>query len=792
LSTPRTAPEGGEFIELRGVVQGVGFRPWVYQLAHEEGVRGSVRNDPSGVQVEAWAPPEVLDRFCTRLVAGRPPGAEIDQVVRRPLGGHAAPAEFTICESGATGERTLSIPADRAVCVECLRELFDPADRRFRYPFINCTHCGPRFTIAFDVPYDRVATTMNTFPLCSACSAEYEDPLDRRFHAQPNACPRCGPQLALWDAQGCEVTAADPIVEVANRLRNGEIVALKGLGGFHLACRADQEAPVVRLRQRKHRDAKPFAVMVQDLEFARRLCEVSALEAQALEGPEAPIVLLPRRPSAPLSLAAAVAPGLDLIGLMLPYTPLHHLLLREVGLPLVMTSANLSDEPIVYRDRDCLAKLGGIADAFLVHDRPIAAPADDSVVRLVAGAPVLLRRSRGYVPRAIPLARAVDRPILGVGGQLKNTVCLAVGDTAFFSQHLGDLDTVEAYDAFEEAIDRLERYLEVAPEVIAHDLHPDYLSTRYALQRRRRDEGPELVGVQHHHAHLAAALADHARVGPALGVLLDGTGYGTDGTAWGGEILWGDAAGFERIAHLRPLPLAGGERAIHEVWRLALALLDDAAQASAGADLEGLSLFAEVGESAIRQVRGLLAKQLRCPLATGAGRLFDAVGALLLAQPQAHHEGQVALRLERLAAPCDPASSGSSRYDFEIHCAQRPWQIDLRPAVRSLVAELRSGEVAGRIAWRFHRTLAAALAACVGRAQRELAFAIDTPVLAGGGCFANDLLSRQLSQELGETPLLMPSRVPPGDGGLALGQVVVASSRLREGAEISTGGGKCA
>jgi hydrogenase maturation protein HypF len=750
----------GRRIRIRGVVQGVGFRPWVYRLAVEAGLVGQVLNDGHGVAIDAFGATEALDSFCDGLRADPPPAAHIRELRWEPL---PAPEElpelFAIVASRVGEERQVSIPADLATCDLCLAELFDSEDRRFGYPFLNCTHCGPRFTIALDVPYDRPQTTMAVFDLCTECAAEYSTPSDRRFHAQPNACPRCGPRLELRDDAGAPLSDCDPIASAAAALLRGEVVAVKGIGGFHLACDATSEAAVVRLRQRKHRESKPLAVMVASLGEARRIATVGAVDEELLGGPERPIVLLRARPDS--GLARAVAPELPLVGLLLPYAPVHHLLLARTARPLVMTSGNRSDEPIACDNDEALARLRGIADLFLVHDREIASRCDDSVARTVAAGPVLLRRSRGFVPLAVPLCRPVERPVLACGADLKNACCLAVGDSAYLGPHVGDLETVEAADFLCEAIERMERFVGVRPEVIAHDLHPDYQSTRYALAR------PETkVAVQHHHAHLASALAEHGR-DEALGVIYDGTGLGTDGAAWGGEILYGTVEGFERIATFRPLPLAGGEQAIREVWRLALALLDDAYHGEAPCDR--IPLFAGLDQRRVELVRALQRRRVSTPLAHGVGRYFDAFGALALGREVSRFEGDVALAFAETAA-----KERVPGYPFRIDWDSEPWEIDLRLATRAAVEEVVCGARAGHVSARFHATLVAATEAAV---RAFVHYHRPLPVMLSGGCFANPLLAEGLLERLGGgLEVLLQRSVPPGDGGIALGQAVVADA----------------
>ena len=752
----------GRRIEVVGTVQGVGFRPWVYRIATQLGIQGQVRNEVGGVTVEAFGEPSALDGLVHALQSDHPPAAEI-----RSLQWEEIPARetdgFVIAPSLPGAGRRVSIPADLATCPACVEEIFDPSNRRHRYPFTNCTDCGPRFTIALDAPYDRPVTSMAGFVMCEACRREYDDPRDRRFHAQPNACPRCGPRLRLLDSGGRDLASPDPLREVASALRAGNVVAVKGLGGYHLAVDATSSEAVRLLRERKRRDAKPFAVMVSDLREARKAATLCEAEARLLESVERPIVLVPRK-RAGRPVAPEVAPDNPLVGLMLPYTPLHHLLLAEVERPLVMTSANLSDEPIVFEEAEALERLAQIADLFLTHDRPIVTRCDDSVTRVVAGAPVLLRRSRGYVPRPIPLARPVARPVLACGAQLKNTFCLAAGDVAVLGPHVGDLDQLEVHRSYEESIERMQRFLGCRPEVIAYDLHPDYASTRYALERPE----PVKVAVQHHHAHVASALAEHGLDGPVIGVVFDGTGYGTDGNAWGGEILVASAGAFQRSATLHPVALAGGERAIREPWRIGLALLLDAYEG----DPPGLWNFPAIPEEAGILVRQALTRGVNAPKAHGLGRLFDGVGALVLGLGKSRYEGEVALAWN-LAA--DPGAHG--RYPFGIDSRGSVLQLDLRPMVRALIEEHLVGVPAGRLAAKFHDTLAHATASVVGMVRER---AGRFPVVLTGGCFQNARLAEGLKAALEpECKVYLHRQVPPGDGGIALGQVMVADATTR-------------
>jgi hydrogenase maturation protein HypF len=748
----------GRRITIRGIVQGVGFRPWVYRLAHEAGVTGRVSNDGAGVAIEVFGDAAAIGRFERALSGPAPPSARLDAVETEGI-----PAEhlsgFTIVTSENGESRRVSIPPDLATCDRCLREVFDETDRRHRYPFTNCTDCGPRFTITRDVPYDRATTTMARFVMCAECAREYQSPTDRRFHAEPNACPVCGPSLVLLRADGRRLPSGDPLVDAARALSDGLIIAVKGLGGFHLACDATSSPAVARLRERKRREEKPFAVMVADLDAVQAHAVAGDGERRVLAGVERPIVLLPKRRES--RLAPEIAPRNPYVGLMLPYTPLHHVLLRETGGPLVMTSGNLSEEPLAYRNDEAVKRLAGIADFFLVHDRDIETPCDDSVVRVIADRPVLVRRSRGYVPRAVRLARSVGRPTLGCGALLKNTFCLAEGRDAWMGPHVGDLDGLATFQFYEAAIARLERFLGIRPEVVAHDLHPDYASTAYALSRT----GVGVVGVQHHHAHVASAMAEHGLEGPVLGLAYDGTGYGTDGSPWGGELLLADYRGFERLATFRPIALAGGDTAIRQVWRIALALLMDAF----GDDVPRgvVPLLAAVSAREHDVVRQMIVRGVNTPRAHGVGRYFDGFGALGLGRAVSHFEGQVALEWNGAADPAERRA-----YPFEIDQSRQPWEVDLRGAVRGAVEDLRTGREAGVVSARFHNALALASVELVRLAARARA---ALPVVLTGGVFQNPRLAAAVHAAL--TPdfhVYLHAQVPPGDGGIALGQVVVA------------------
>jgi len=759
------APEGRR-IHVRGTVQGVGMRPFVYRLARELGVAGRVRNDARGVTIEAFAAPEALDAFTARLARERPPAAAFDAISSETIPHEPAEA-FVIVESAGADERRVSIPPDLATCGACLAEVNDPADRRHLYPFTNCTDCGPRFTIAKDVPYDREATTMAPFRMCPDCRREYGDPADRRFHAEPNACPGCGPRLELRTPAGEVVAAKDPVSHAAAALREGRVVAVKGIGGFHLACDATSSPAVRLLRERKRREEKPLAVMAADLAMAERLAALRDAERTLLVSVERPIVLCPRRPDS--GLAPEVAPDGPLLGLFLPYSPLHHLLLAGAGRPLVMTSGNLSEEPIAYRNADALSRLSAVADLFLLHDREIETRADDSVARLVAGRPLVMRRSRGFVPRPVRVSRPLSRTVLACGAHLKNTFCLASGDQATLGPHVGDLDDLSTYASLEAAVARMERFLRLRPELVAHDLHPQYLSTRYALERAG-DLGVPAVAVQHHHAHVASCMAEHDLPGPVIGVAYDGTGLGTDGASWGGEVLVAGYGGFERAATLRPIPLAGGDRAVRQPWRTALAALDDAF--GGAAPLDSLALFRTVTAREVEVVRRMIASGLNSPPAHGVGRLFDAVGALALGRGVSSYEGQVAVALDNAAG-----AGEWSPYPFDVDEAASPWQLDWRPLVRAAAADLLAGRGAGEVSGRFHAALSSATADLVRRVAGRHG---RLPVVLTGGCFQNARLAEGVAGELGgEFEVYLHGQVPPGDGGLALGQALVAEATIR-------------
>jgi hydrogenase maturation protein HypF len=742
---------------VEGTVQGVGFRPYVYRLAREERLGGWVRNDERGVVLEIEGAQDAVERFLARLPQEAPPLAAVERVRSRVLAAQGE-REFAIVESARRGAAEAPVAADTATCAACLAELRDPADRRHRYPFINCTDCGPRFTIVQATPYDRSRTTMAGFVMCAACRAEYEDPLDRRFHAEPNACPACGPRARLLDADGVDVEAADAIAAAADALCAGAIVAVKGVGGYHLACRADDEAVVAALRARKRREDRPFAMMVASIGATRSLVVLSRAEGARLSGPDRPIVVARRRRGA--RVAPSVAPGMPDLGVMLPYSPLHHLLLADAGVTLVMTSGNVSDEPIAYRDDDALGRLAGIADRFLVHDRPIETRTDDSVVR----GHVVLRRSRGLVPASVTLPVPARRPLLACGAELKSTFCVAKGGRAWVGHHIGDLKNWETLASYREGIAHFERLFAVAPTVVAHDLHPDYLSTAYARER----DAVEHVAVQHHHAHLAACLAEHHETGPAVGAIFDGAGLGTDGTVWGGELLVGGLDACDRAGHLWPVRLPGGDAAAHEPWRMACAWL-----AAAGDDPPKLprALAGKVEPARWAAVATLVRTGTAAPETTSAGRLFDAVAALCDLRATVNYEGQAAVELE---AACDVGELGA--YPLPLVETDGRLVLDARVTVAAIVADLRAGAGVPRVSARFHGALADSTArACAAVAEgRGL-----SKVVLSGGVFQNRILLERTSALLTDAGLhvLVPERLPANDGGIAFGQAAVAARR---------------
>jgi hydrogenase maturation protein HypF len=752
-------------IDIAGIVQGVGFRPFVYRLAQECKLTGFTANTPAGVTIEVQGESELVDRFLERLPAEIPPLAKITSLLPRDAEPQSE-TSFRILSSRLDAHPKALISPDVTLCADCLREMINPRDRRFRYPFINCTNCGPRFTIIQDIPYDRARTSMASFTMCAACQDEYEDPANRRFHAKPNACWDCGPLVQLLNSEGALIDVAEPLREAAKLLDQDRILAVKGLGGFHLACDARSESAVNTLRERKRRVEKPFAVMLRRIEEVERYCEVDDVARKLLLSIERPIVLLPRKPDS--GLAESIAPRNRFLGVFLPYTPLHHLLFASGKFDaLVMTSANLSEEPIAIDNAEAVRRLHGIADAFLVHNRSILRRCDDSVARLASGQIQLLRRSRGFVPVPVALEQGSEA-ILAVGGELKNTVCIVRDNEAFLSQHVGDLENLESYNFFGEAIQHLQRILEVQPRVIAYDLHPDYFSTKWALSQ----EGMQLIGVQHHHAHIASCMAENHLDGKVIGIALDGTGYGTDGAVWGGEVLLADYNDFERAAHFEYIPLPGGAAAIHEPWRVALSYLVKHYVKDLGTlDLPFLRGIDERRRSVIQQ---MIDRQVHSPRTSSCGRLFDAVAALVGLRSTVNYEAQAAIELEMVAY--DSADSGA--YPFDIISDGDVWQIGTLSFFQAILADLRQQQPVSDISRRFHAGLAAVFVDLAEkiREQKQL-----NRVCLSGGCFNNILLFRLMLEGLRAKSfeVYFHSGVPAGDGGLSLGQAIVAAHWLK-------------
>jgi hydrogenase maturation protein HypF len=746
-------------VRVTGTVQGVGFRPYVYRLATGLGLTGEVANGTAGVAVEIEGTPAALDAFVATLRAAPPPLARVEAVTAEAALPRGYPG-FRIVPSDDEGDVEVPVSVDVGPCDACLAELDDPADRRFRHPFINCTDCGPRYTITRRVPYDRPVTTMAGFPMCDACRAEYEDPADRRFHAQPVCCPDCGPQVRLTAPDGAPfVTGEGALARAVRLLDRGAILAVKGVGGYHLAVDATAEGAVTELRRRKARDDKPFALLAPGVGVAARLVDLDEVTAGLLASPRRPIVLAPRRADAPV--ASGVAPELPELGVMLPPSALHHLLVHDLGRPLVLTSGNLSDEPIAHLDEEAVARLGPLVDAILTHDRPIHIRCDDTVVRAgVAGAPQPVRRSRGYAPEPLPLPRPAARPVLAVGAELKSTVAVASGRSVVVSHHLGDLEHTATHTAFLQAVAHLLHLRDVEPAIVAHDLHPEYLSTKFAA-----DLDLPLLGVQHHHAHVASCLAEHGELGPVVGVAYDGLGWGTDGTAWGGELLVCDLDGFERVGHLTPVALPGGPAAIREPWRMAVSW--------AGAVLDADQVEGAVGhlDPRWREVAAL-ATSPRTLVTTSAGRLFDAVAALLGVRTTTSYEGQAAIELEALARRA-PAHA-TAELPVRTRREDGSWVLDPGPVVRGIVDARRRHEDPAALAAAFHRGLATATvtAAAAIAADRGL----DTVALSGG-VFQNGRLTQLVVEGLEAAGLrvLVHRLVPPNDGGISLGQAAIAA-----------------
>jgi len=748
-------------IYIEGIVQGVGFRPFIFKLANEFNLKGYIYNDTNGVYIEVEGEEEAIDRFINEIPAKAPPLSLIERIVSEPaeVKGYR---EFFIDKSKGGEEKFVLISPDVSTCDDCLRELFDPGDRRFRYPFINCTNCGPRFTIILDVPYDRAKTTMSVFKMCDECEREYHDPSNRRFHAQPNACPVCGPSIRLLNNNFEEVKCDDVIKEVAKILRDGFIVAIKGLGGYHLACDALNEEAVEKLRMRKMRIEKPFAIMIPGIEWLDEICDYSEDELRLLTSIQRPIVLIKKKENCPI--AEGVAPKNSYLGVMLPYTPLHHLLLSEAGIPLVMTSGNLTEEPIAYKDEDAFERLKNIADFFLVHNREIHIRCDDSVATVIAGRPTMIRRSRGYVPYPVKIPFEAKKHVLAVGGHLKNTFCFLKGRYAFLSHHIGDLENWATLESFIEGIEHFKKLFDLHPEILAYDMHPEYLSTKYALGL----DIPVKIPVQHHHAHVVSCMVENNLTGPVIGVAFDGTGYGTDGRIWGGEFLVAEFSKFERIAHFEYVPLPGGELAIKEPWRMAVSYLyhtfGDGFRDIEIPFVENLALKQDKVKILLRMIE----KGLNSPLTSAVGRLFDAVSALCEVRLSVNYEAQAAMEFQMIA---DENEQGS--YGFDIFDDSRPWRISFKPGISEIVKDIRNGTPVSRISGKFHNAISNIICSVADKIRNETGI---NKVVLSGGVFQNALLTVKTILNLREAnfEVYTHSKVPPNDGGLSLGQAVVA------------------
>jgi len=752
-------------LRFSGIVQGVGFRPFIYRLPVEHGLVGWVRNRHDGVVVEVEGPPDSLERFLADVEKKRPPRAEVAEITAEeiPAGGER---DFRILLSDKEGAKSVRIPPDIATCPDCLRELFDPGDRRFRYPFINCTNCGPRLTIIQDVPYDRANTSMACFPLCPRCRSEYENPADRRFHAEPNACPDCGPRLELLDGGGNRLNAADPLGRAVEALRCGWVLALKGLGGFHLAVDATNDEAVRRLRARKFREEKPLALMVRDLETAARVAELGEEEVDLILSHERPIVLAKKKAGAGLS--EAVAPGVPNQGIMLPYTPLHHLLLQEPLRVLVMTSANQADEPICIGNREAVERLRGIADFFLVHNRDILVRCDDSVATVVAGRKRFSRRSRGFAPKPLVLRQSYP-DVLALGPQMKTTVCILKGRLAYLSPHIGDMETPQARDFHRRSIVLMQKIADCRPGIVACDMHPAYFTTLEA----RGLKDVRVVPVQHHHAHIVSCMAENGLSGDVIGLAMDGTGYGSDGTAWGGEFLVATEDAFARVGHLKTFLLPGGEKAVREPWRTGVSLLREVFPDRWREVAERLELLPE--KESGRWMERILSAGFNSPPTSSLGRVFDGTATILGLHRRVSFEGQAAMGLEAVAG-----EKNGLPYPFDILEGENGLVLDLFPAVRALVVALERGVSVEEVSRSFHTTVVEALTATAVEIRRRTGL---NRVALSGGCFQNRILLEGCLEELGGSgfEVFSHEQVPTNDGGVSLGQAVVAGARVKKG-----------
>jgi hydrogenase maturation protein HypF len=762
-------------ITVEGIVQGVGFRPFVYHTARRNHLNGYVQNTSGGVEIYIAGNRNNIDSFLYELEHSVPPLARITRITKKPIPGEQPRVlgDFRILESDSGAEATTLIPPDVAVCDDCLRELFNPTDRRYRYPFINCTNCGPRYTIIKSIPYDRQYTTMKQFTMCYECQREYDDPDNRRFHAQPNACPNCGPQITLVYRNGIPIQG-DAIQNTIQLLKQGYIIAIKGIGGFHLACDARNDSAVSTLRERKHREEKPLAVMIDNCDTAEKFVHITDAERRLLNSFQRPIVLLQKK--LPEVLSQNISPRNNSIGVLLPYTPLHYLLFHNSFTALVMTSGNLSEEPIATENDEALQRLSGIADYFLLHNRDIYIRNDDSVYRVIGIDHYPVRRSRGYAPAPVFLNHRMPS-VFACGAELKNTLCLTKGDKAFVSQHIGDLENYETLQSFELTYKHLCSVLEIEPTITAYDLHPEYLSTKYALEQL--SEMP-LVGVQHHHAHIASCMAEHQVDGKVIGIALDGTGYGTDGTLWGGEVLIANFYQFERSAHLAYVPLPGGEKAIKEPWRMALSYLvsvygNDAQEIAA-------KLLSDISEYESTAVFRMIAKRINSPVTSSCGRLFDAVSALTGVRHFVRYEGQAAIELENCIPPgISYSGDKTERYDFSIDTGSLITVISPAETISGVIEDMGNKVSIEKISFKFHNTIIEMYSAVAERLRAERG--LHTVVLSGG-CFQNVYLLTNMTAILEKRGFTVYSHrlVPPNDGGISLGQAVIAGlTALRKG-----------
>ncbi len=744
---------------VSGIVQGVGFRPFIYRLAKQAGLSGSVRNTASGVCIEVQsADASKLDRFFSDMKEKAPPLSRISSVAITEIPA-TADTDFTLVSSDNEGSVQTLVSPDIAICNECRNELRDPSDRRYAYPFINCTNCGPRYTIIEQIPYDRPSTSMKQFTMCPECDREYHDPMSRRFHAQPNACQLCGPALQLLDSEGNPVECSDPVGYAAAMLKSSRIIAVKGIGGFHLAVNAFDDSAISRLRKRKQREKKPFALMAKDLATAARFCHIDDSERRALCSPEAPVVLLKQKEKDGLS--GEIAPGNNRLGMMLPYSPLHVLLMERAPDVLVMTSANSADEPIAIDNREAVQRLGGIADYFLVHDRPVYLGCDDSVTIHLAGRLRQIRRSRGYVPAPVPLVSGGE-VVLAAGAEIKNTVCLLKEDRAILSQHIGDLKNYESYVHYRKVVDHLQHIFQTSPALIVGDMHPAYISTQWALEQKKTP----VLFVQHHHAHLVSCLAENHCKEPAIGVILDGTGYGNDGSIWGGEVLIGDASGARRFASLEPVALPGGDAVVFSPWKTAAGYLYHTFKA-----LPDLDVFRDKDVAGVLQ---MLEKGINSPLTSSCGRLFDAVAAITGICRESSYEGQAAIELMHAAGSLE----GEPFSRQIVPAAGNRWQLSVSPLIREIVTAVQSGVKSAVVSRRFHVTIVWLLTAIVKKATA--ATGIRTVALSGG-VFQNELLFEGLHAQLEKEgfSVLTQSQVPSNDGGISLGQAVIGRGYLK-------------